>query len=417
MALASAVASPLFTKNSIALMSDSVSNPFLKNQQEEANWKKIRDHFPLSHERVYFNNGTLGPSPTPVLNSVIEAMRELERTGEYKENDADVARGKLAAFVGATKDEISLTHNTTEGINIIAWGAPLKKGDEVIMTTHEHVGGALPWLNRAKVDGIVIRAFEPAPTAEGNLEKISALINPRTKMLAIPHISCTTGQVFPVKEISKLGHKKGLLVAFDGAHATGMLPLDLHDMDCDFYASCGHKWLCGPKGTAFVYIRKSLLDTLQAKFVGAYSDIHWTLTPQLAEITGYVPTAHRYDYGSQNTALFTGLGAAVDFFNQIGPEKIYSHGKELSQLLYSELKKRDQKIQLLTPEEERSRAMMTGFKFKHLSMDNFVKFAGVKGFRVRQVKESGLDSVRISTHLYNTVTEVENFVEMIDLFS
>src|SRR5512140_1717187 len=107
---------------------------------DEDFWKIVRDQFPLNHERVYFNNGTIGPSPFVVTEATKHALDTVDATGQY--GGWEDTRGKLAKFVGADEAEISLTHNVTEGINIVAWGLPLKRGDEVIMTTHEHVGNA-----------------------------------------------------------------------------------------------------------------------------------------------------------------------------------------------------------------------------------------------------------------------------------
>ena len=377
----------------------------------------IRDQFSLTHDRVYFNNGTIGPSPAPVLNAVINAMKQVELTGEHHEADGATLREKLATFVGASPEEISLTHNTTESINIIAQGLPLKSGDEIITTTHEHVGNALPWLNRARLDGIVLKSFAPASTATEVLTQVASMITSKTRVIAVPYISCTTGQVFPIEALTKLAHSKNIWIFVDGAHATGMIPLQLHDLGVDFFASCGHKWLCGPKGTGFLYVKKELLDTVEAKFVGANSDTGWSLNP--AKIAGLAPTAHRYDYGSQNTALYAGLNAAIDFFNQIGMQKISQYGCELAQTLQEELLKHSAEIEMLTPTEAKSRGMMVSFRFKNpkKSYVEFGAFAAKNGFRVRQVPEAGLDAIRISTHLYNSKEEVMNFIKVVEQFA
>lgn len=374
-------------------------------------WKIVRDQFPLTHDRVYFNNGTMGPSPFPVIESVRKALETMDGTGEY--GGWEVARPKLAKFVNVTEDEISLTHNVTEGINVVAGGLPLKRGDEVIMTTHEHVGNALPWLNRMRLDGIVIKTLKPAPTANENLNRINDLISKKTRVIAIPHITCTTGQVFPVKEIAKLGHDKGLWVFFDGAHGPGMTMLDLKDIDCDFYATCGHKWMCGPKGTGFLYVKKEMLDILQAHWVGGYSDTGWDVTVDPPEFKGYVPTAHRYDFATQNAAIYVGLAAAVDFLNSIGMENIIRRGNALAGLLQSELMKLGDKVEMLTPTEEQSRGFVIGFRLKNIAFDKFGEHATKKGFRIRLVPESHLNSIRISTHIYNSFDEVERFLEIV----
>ena len=143
--------------------------------QDEAYWKAIRSQFPLTADRIYLNNGTFGPAPFTVLDALEKSNRDINTSGEYGNSDQE--RIQLAQFLGIQPTELSITHNTTEGINILAWGIPLKPGDEVILTTHEHVGNALPWLNRAKYDGIVLRTLEPKSTQEENLTEVQKLIN------------------------------------------------------------------------------------------------------------------------------------------------------------------------------------------------------------------------------------------------
>jgi len=161
-----------------ALSSSASSLPILARDErvpadDERFWKVVRDQFPLTHDRVYFNNGTMGPSPYPVIEALQKGLQHIDVAGEY--GGWEEARPKIAKFVNVTEEEISLTHNVTEGINVIAGGLPLKRGDEVIMTTHEHVGNALPWLNRMRLDGIKIKTLKPAPTAAENLNRINDL--------------------------------------------------------------------------------------------------------------------------------------------------------------------------------------------------------------------------------------------------
>ena len=388
-----------------------ISNDQKIGAEDEQFWKMVRDQFPLTHDRIYLNNGTVGPSPYVVREAVKAAIDNLDTSGEY--GGWEVARPKLARFVNVDESEISLTHNVTEGINVVAGGLPLKRGDEVIMTTHEHVGNALPWLNRARLDGIIIKTLKPAQTGSENLNRINDLITKNTRAIAIPHITCTIGQVFPVKEIARLGHDKGLWVFFDGAHGPGMTMLDLKEIGCDFYATCGHKWMCGPKGTGFLYVRKEMLDVLQAHWVGGYSDTGWDMTTDPPEFKGYVPTAHRYDFATQNAAIYIGLAAAVDFLYHVGMENIVHRCNSLAGMLQEELSKLGDKIEMLTPTEDQSRGFVIGFRLKNIPYDKFGEHATKKGFRIRLVAESHLNSIRISTHMYNNPDEVMKFIDAV----
>jgi len=352
----------------------------------------------------------MGPSPYSVIEEQYTTTLSIDTTGNY--GGWEEAVPALAKFVGVDEDEICLTHNVTEGINIICWGLHLKKGDEVIITNHEHVGNALPWLNIAKVEGIVLKTVALANTAAQTLNNISALITKKTRVIAVPHMPCTQGQVLPVKEICTLAKEKGIYSFIDGAHGPGMLQLDLHDMGCDFYASCCHKWMLAPKGTGFLYVKKEKLDEVQARWVGGYSDTGWSLVENPTYLKGYVDTAHRFYYGSMSAPLFKGVVAAIDFHNMIGKEKIEARVKALANHFYTRLQNIDG-VELLTPEEEKSRAAIVGFKLKNMDYNEFQVITMQNKMRIRGVAENGLNSVRASFHIYNTFEEADALAELV----
>lgn len=374
-------------------------------------WEGIRKKFPLTNSRVYLNNGTFGPSPTVVLEALQNSFIDTNTSGEYGHIEPD--REKLAAFVNIKTSEISLTHNTTEGINIMTWGLPLKAGDEVIITLHEHAGNAIPWLNRAKLHGIVLKPFEPKATQAENLDLIKSLVTSKTKVIAIPHVTCTTGLVFPVKEISAFARSKGIFTAIDGAHGAGTFDLDLHDLGCDLYASSYHKWVLGPNGTGFLYVREEVLEQVQAYQVGAYSDLGWDLYQNPPEFKGYVPTAHRFDYGSQSLPMMRGAVAAADFHGEIGKGKIEIRLRELNQYLYDGLSEMSLRLDILSSPESESRISMITFKPKTMGYQEAGGLISKEGFRIRQVPESKLDAIRISTHIYNSKAEIDSFLEAV----
>ena len=379
---------------------------------EETYWRDMRKQFPLDDKLIYLNNGTLGPSPYSVIEAIKKGMMDTEQSLNY--SGWEHAAQKIASFVGAHESEIALTHNVTEGINIYAWGLPLKKGDEVILTTHEHVGNALPWLNRQKLQGIVLKTFSPASTAAETLNRIQDLISKKTRVIAVPHIPCTQGQIFPIKEICALAKSKGLFVVVDGAHGPGMLPIDMHDLGCDVYASCFHKWMVGPKGTGFLYVRKEFQQTLQAYFVGSGSDkAEWNMNTTPPTMGEYADSAHRYYGGTQNIGLYNGVEAAIDFVNQIGIDVIHKRISYLGTYTHNALLAMGDKIELLTPTEERSRCAINGFRIKGVQFDTFYKKALEQNIRIRIVPENGLNCLRISTHIYNNTSDIDQLMELI----
>ena len=376
--------------------------------QDEAYWKAIRSQFPLTTDRIYLNNGTFGPAPFSVLDALERSNRDINTSGEYGNSDQE--RIQLAQFLGIQPTELSITHNTTEGINILAWGIPLQPGDEVILTTHEHVGNALPWLNRAKYDGIVLRTLEPKATQEENLTEVQKLINPKTKVIALPHVTCTTGLVFPIQEICKLAQTHGILTAIDGAHGAGTFNLDLHALGCDFYAGCFHKWMLGPSGTAFLYVKEAALEKVRPLMIGGYSDTGWNMTVNPPTLAGYVPSARRFDYGTQSRSLAVGMVAAAEFHDKIGKTNIESRLRTLNQYLFDGLSEMNSKLDILSPVEKESRISLLSFRPKNMSYQTCGNALGKAGFRIRQVPEGGVNAIRVSTHVYNTKDELDAFV-------
>ncbi|MCB0697394.1 MAG: aminotransferase class V-fold PLP-dependent enzyme [Chitinophagaceae bacterium] len=381
-------------------------------EDDEAYWQNVRQLFPLTKDKIYLNNGTLGPSPYPVIEATREGMMRSDEYGDYSGYEKGI--DAIAEFVGADKKEIALTHNVTEGINIACWGLPLHKHDEVIITDQEHVGNALPWLNRHKLHGIELKTFTPAPTAAETLERVAALITRKTRAIAVPHMPCTIGQVLPVKEICTLARDKGIYSCIDGAHGPGMMPIDLHDMGCDTYASCCHKWMLGPKGTGFLYVREGFLDTLQPYFVGGGSSKEeWDLVDTVY-MPGYADSAHRYFGGTQSLGLAKGVIAAVGFMNSIGMENVTARIKYLGGYLQERLIALDDKVRLLTPTEPRSFCGINSFRIKGTNYKDFYKKCAAADIRIRAVPEDGMDCLRISTHIYNNKKEIDAFMELLE---
>lgn len=374
----------------------------------ESYWETLRAQFSLDPALTYLNNASLGPSPQSVVQATLSTLHEIETKMAYGNWEQTTAT--LARFAGAAADEIALTHHTTEGINIMCWGAPLKAGDEVIMTTHEHAGNALPWLNRQKIDRIVLKTFTPEPTAEGVLKQLEQLVTKRTKVIAVPHVLCSHGQVLPVADICAFARNKGILTLIDGAHGVGMIPLNLHQMGCDAYATCGHKWLLGPKGTGFLYVRKASQELITPRFVGGGSDDgNWNMNISQPQLTAYHDSAHRYYGGTHNLALFKGLAAAVDFHEHIGTDQVHQRILFLGSYLRNALATVPG-ITLHTPEQRKSYTGIIGFTLAQQRATEVYAKLSAQHIRIRLFPENGLNYLRASAHIYNTTADIDRLV-------
>lgn len=381
-----------------------------QSRSDENYWKMVRLWFPLNPEKIYFNNGGLGPSHYYVLNTMQKATMELEFEGEHGHHQVHEVNEKAARFLNADPTEIALTRNTTEGMNIIARGLPLKKGDEVLTTTHEHVGGAIPWLGLVNDVGIKLNLFEPALTAAENLNLIESKLTKRTRVVSLSHITCTTGLKFPVKEIARFLHDRNIIFVLDGAHPPGMIPVDLHDIGCDFYATSGHKWLMGPKGTGLLYVKKEMFDVWKPTYIGAYSgDGNYNLKKSHFS---HKHEANSTEYGTRNTSLALGLGAAIDFINTIGQQKIGERGQALADYLRKLLLENFPNIEILTPAENESNASIISFRFNELENNKLQHgIQSTHNIRLRGVDENDLNAIRVSLHVYNNFEQIDILVD------
>lgn len=380
--------------------------------RDERFWRFVQRQFPLEEDLIYMNNGGLGPSPYPVIDAIYSAMLELERISETGHQLVEEVNKKAARFFNCDKDEIGITRNATEGMNIIARGLALKKGDEVLMTTHEHPGGGIPWLALAQDRGIRVRLFEPGMSRDENLKIIQASISPRTKVLAISHITCTNGLKLPVEELAEICRARKIFFVLDGAQVLGMIPVDFQKLGCDFYTSSGHKWLCGPKGTGVLYVRNEMKDFWRPTHVGAYSETVY----QLDELKLELGTSARHvEYGTRNTPEILGIGAAIDFLDAIGMEHVAERGRSLASHLKEQLQSINN-VQVITPMEPDSSASIVSFKIlNHAKTHGELTGQFKQDFkiRLRPVGEHGLNAIRASLHIYNNFEQVDRLVEAV----
>lgn len=382
--------------------------------RDEKFWALLRRQFLLPSDYHYLNTGGLGSSPLMVIDTVKKMMdrEDMFPVAGHDDRHFWEIKEKCAALLGPgiKKEELAFISTATEGINIIINGLPLKPGDEIITSTHEHVALNVPLLHKMKTRGIVIKLFEPdIENGMGNVNRIEKLMTRRTRLIFTSHITCTTGQILPVKEIGELAKSRGVWYALDGVQALGNMPLNLEDTHVDFYAVSGHKWLLGPRRTGVLYVRESLLDTLTPSIVGAYSNKLNDIKRGLFELQ---PSAQRYEYGTQNDALFFGLESALEFNALIGSRTIWRHNKELSEMFYHGLEKIPE-VEILSPLEEKYRSSIITFRIKGRVNRKFSVYLERKKFRVRNVPEAELDGIRVSFHIYNNREEVVRLLEEI----
>jgi cysteine desulfurase/selenocysteine lyase len=302
---------------------------------------KIREDFPiLSREiygkpLVYLDNAASAQKPKAVLNAMQRAYAEdyanvhrgLHFLANASTDHYEGARKTAARFLNAASEqEIVFTKNATEAINLVAQsfgGMRIGEGDEIALTIMEHHSNIVPWHFHRERRGAVLKWIPVTTEGAFRIEDFEATLSPRTKMVAITHMSNVLGTVVPVKEVVRIAHNRGIPVLIDGSQGAVHLPVDVQDIDCDFYVFTGHK-VYGPSGIGVLYGKREHLNVMPPYQGGG------EMIESVSEdrITYGVPP-HRFEAGTPPIAEAAGLGAALDYMMSIGKEAIAAHEAEL----------------------------------------------------------------------------------------
>ena len=301
----------------------------------------IRRDFPiLSREvygkpLVYLDSGASAQKPQVVLDSIMRAYSEeyanVHRGLHFLSNTAtdryEAARETVRRFLNAPSDEqVIFTRSTTEAINLVAQsygGMVIGEGDEIILSIMEHHSNIVPWNFHRERNGAVIKWAPVEEDGSFDLDGLTALLSDRTKMIAITHLSNVTGTVVPIKEICRIAHERGIPVLVDGSQAAVHMPVDVQDLDCDFYVFTGHK-VYGPSGIGVLYAKREHLDAMPP-FNGGGEMIRDVTE---AGVT-YGETPHKFEAGTPPIVQAIGLGAALDYMEEVGRDRISAHEETL----------------------------------------------------------------------------------------
>lgn len=372
-------------------------NPGPVGKVGELNLSAIRQQFLLEEGLVYMNNGSLGPSPRSVLDQAMEAWREIETDPVTKGfgpfiQKMEQVREKAAKFLGCSTDEIAITRNTTEGMNMVAQGMNLEPGDSILTTDHEHPGGFVGWeyyVKRRKVKLERVELPVPPKDADDIVRRFEDKLTPETKVISVSHVTFTTGLQLPVKRLAGLARQNGSLLAVDGAQAPGVLEVNVKGLDCDTYATSAHKWMLAPKGTGLLYIRKEAQKAVQPI--------------QLQHgMRAYTASA-----GTRNIPTIVGLGAAIDFLNTVGLRRIQQHARAIRGRICEELTKLPA-LQLVSPRDGELASALVTFRLPDgASASELVRTLREKhDVVVKPVPGNHVNGIRISSHIYNSEQDV-----------
>ena len=288
--------------------------PGAPDANNESYWSLVKRQFPLEDNLIYLNAANVCPASRPVLDRHTEFMRDFQANPSFQnrakyEAIRERLRGKIAAMLRMSPDEIAITRNTSEGTNIIVKGVDLKPGDEVLITDHNHPSNNDSWKVRAQRDGFIVKSLPvrvPAASRDELIGQVEKAITSKTKVVAVTHLTSTTGILYPAREIAEITRRNGIWMHLDGAQTFGALDVNLKDIGCDSYSSSAHKWMMGPLEAGILFVRADRIPQVWPSIVTAgWSD--------------HLKGARKLEvYGQRDDPRIVALESAVDFLSLLG---------------------------------------------------------------------------------------------------
>jgi len=390
--------------------------------------QKIRGDFPiLDGEIIYFDNAATSLTPKQVV------LAEMEY---YEKFNANIHRGvhelsqiasehyesvykKVSGLINSKPGEIAFTKNTTEGINLVASGLNFKKGDKVVVTAVEHHSNFLPWLRLKKKFNINLEILMPEPDGTINISDFEKAAKD-AKLIASTHVSNVLGIIFPVHEIGRIAEENNSLFLVDAAQSIPHLKVDVKKIKCDFLAFSGHKML-GPTGVGGIYINGDVAEEIEPLELGGGTTRGVECDENL-NFTGYKfkPPPLRFEAGTPPIAQVIGLGAAIDYLNEVGFDWIEKHERKLTEFTLNAL----DEIENVTVYGTRNRIGVISFNIKNLNPHDAASILSKENIVARSgfhccaplMKTLKIDkgTVRVSFYIYNTISDVEKFISVVN---
>src|SRR3989441_2833152 len=375
---------------------------------DEDYWREIQQAFSLDRSLINLNSGGVSPSPRIVQ----EAMRRyLELSNEAPaytmwqllEPEIESVRRRLASAFGCDPEEMAITRNASEALEICILALDLKPGDEVVTTNQDYPRMLTPWRQRERRDGIVLKTFSfpvPPPSMADLAERFRAAITPKTRVIQVCHITNLTGQIFPVREICRLGRERGIEVIVDGAHAFAHFPFTLADLDCDYYGTSLHKWLLAPHGTGFLYVRKAKIEKL------------WPMMAAPPEMNANIRKFE--EIGTHPAANHNAIAEAMTFHEGIGAERKAARLRYLFQRWAKRLEKLP-KVKILTPYDPAQSCGLASVAVEGMDVNKLVTYLWDKHrIIVTPIVHKEFSCVRVTPNVYTTTAEIDRFGDVME---
>jgi L-cysteine/cystine lyase len=390
---------------------------------ESVTLKAYRQQFLGLTNKAYFNYGGQGPLPLPSLDAIYQCYQKIHDDGPFSRrinNDtsgfltelSDATRASIASELGVTPETITLTENVTVGCNIVLWGLDWQPGDRILISDAEHPGVI------ATIKELIRRfhlELDICPIVEtlnqgDPVAVIAQFLQPNTRLLLVSHILRNTGQVLPLAEIVKLCHRQQpepVRVLVDAAQSVGLLPLNLAELEVDFYAFTGHKWWCGPEGLGGLYVSPESLAKLSPTFIGWRSILY----DKQGDPGEWQPNGQRYEVATSAYPLYAGLQRSIALHQEWGTsQERYQKICELSLYLWQRL---SELSQVLCLQNQPPESGLVSFKIPNLISYKDLVY-GLEDRRLFLRKVTNPDCLRACVHYFTERQEIDQLVETLD---
>ena len=370
---------------------------------DETYWREIQQAFTLDRTLINLNNGYTCPSPRVVHEALkryldISNQAPIHYMWNLLEPNIESVRRNLAAEAGCDTDELAITRNASEALQICQLGIDLKPGDEVVTTNQDYGRMLDTWDQRVRRDGIKLTKISfpvPSPTLSELKDRFEKAITPNTKVIHFCHITNLTGQIFPVRDICRMARARGIQTIVDGAHAFAHFPFKLRDLECDYYGTSLHKWLLAPVGTGFLYVRRENIEKL------------WPLTPANATKTKDIRKFE--EVGTHPAANHNAIAEALAFHQAIGIERKAARLRYLKDRWARRLEKQPG-VKILTSFDPNQSWGLANISLAGLDVSKVYDHLWAK-YRiiVAAIKHAEYSGLRVTPNIYSTLEEIDTF--------
>jgi isopenicillin-N epimerase len=376
--------------------------------KDETFWREIQQSFTVDRSLINLNNGGVSPSPRVVQDAMVRHLQysneaPVHTMWDILEPQIETVRQRLAANFGCDPEEMAITRNASESLEICIFGLDLKVGDEVLTTNQDYPRMLNAWRQRERREGIKVNTISfpvPPPSLDDLYQRFERAITPRTRVIHFCHITNLTGQIFPVKKICQLGRARGIEVIVDGAHAFAHFPFTHSDLDCDYYGTSLHKWLLAPHGTGFLYVRKSKLKKL------------W---PLLAATPQQDDDIRKFEeIGTHPAANHNAIAEALTFHEGIGIERKAARLRYLKERWARRLEA-NKGVRVLTPYDPQQSCGLALFNIEGMDVRKLVTHLWEKHrIIVTPIVHDEFRGIRVTPNVYTTLAEVDMFCDAVE---